>query len=242
VRGDRGSPAARALHAGGGGAGTLEAIRILARELTVPLIGFAGAPFTLACYLVDGKSTKDFAAMRSLLFRRAEFAGRLLEGLTKLVAAWCVAQVRAGARAIQIFDTWAGLLLRPDFVAVWRPVCREIVHAIRAEGRAGDLLRGRTRRSLGASGRRSGRGGDRLADSDRRGAAGARRLDGGAGEPRPRGASFRPRTSCGSGPGGAAPLRGGPGHVMNLGHGVLPGTPPENVAALVKTVREATTA
>ncbi|MEN8149247.1 MAG: uroporphyrinogen decarboxylase [Planctomycetota bacterium] len=88
----------------------LETIRILKRELDVPLIGFAGAPWTLMCYLVDGQGTKDYPLTRTMLYRDEEMAWDLAEAMADMVAAYAKAQVEAGADAVQVFDTWAGLM------------------------------------------------------------------------------------------------------------------------------------
>lgn len=89
-----------------------ETLRILRRELEgrVPLIGFAGAPLTLAAYLVEGRGSKNFSWFKRLLFADAAAAHALLERITEVTVAYLEAQVEAGAQAIQLFDTWAGLL------------------------------------------------------------------------------------------------------------------------------------
>ena len=80
----------------------LETIRILKRELDVPLIGFAGAPWTLMCYLVDGQGTKDYPLTRSMLYRDGELTYELFDAMADMVAAYALAQVEAGADAIQV--------------------------------------------------------------------------------------------------------------------------------------------
>jgi uroporphyrinogen decarboxylase len=91
-----------------------EALRHLRRELSgrVPIIGFAGAPLTLAAYLVEGQGSRSFAQFKRLLLGNPSAAHRLLDKITTLTEAYLEAQVRAGAQAVQLFDTWAGLFDR----------------------------------------------------------------------------------------------------------------------------------
>jgi uroporphyrinogen decarboxylase len=87
-----------------------EILRTLRQELEpdrIPLLGFAGAPFTLAAYLVEGGGSKDFSALKRMMVREPEVLRALLARLTELVVAYLEAQVEAGAQAVQLFDTWA---------------------------------------------------------------------------------------------------------------------------------------
>lgn len=95
----------------------LEAVKLIRRELpaNVPLIGFAGAPFTLLCYLVCGKPSKEFGPARAMLFREPEVALALLEKLADAMTAYLRAQAQAGAQALMLFESWAGLLAPPQF-------------------------------------------------------------------------------------------------------------------------------
>ncbi len=94
-----------------------EALEILRRELAdrVPLIGFAGAPCTLAAYLVEGSGSRNFEQFKRLLIGEPAVAHRLLEKITAITEKYLAAQIRAGAQAVQLFDTWAGLLDRTCF-------------------------------------------------------------------------------------------------------------------------------
>jgi uroporphyrinogen decarboxylase len=94
-----------------------ETLKMLTRELEgrVPVIGFAGAPLTLAAYLVEGKGSKSFSQFKRLLMGNPSAAHRLLEKITAVTEAYLAAQIRAGARAVQLFDTWAGLLDRATY-------------------------------------------------------------------------------------------------------------------------------
>lgn len=95
---------------------TMQAIRIVKRELKgLPLIGFAGAPFTLACYLIEGGPSRDFAQTRSFMFRYPNAFHQLMAKLTEMVIRYITAQVQAGADAVQIFDSWVGCLSKADY-------------------------------------------------------------------------------------------------------------------------------
>ena len=94
--------------------GTLDAIRIVARELGprgVPVIGFCGAPFTLASYAIEGGATKDFARTKAFMLSQPAAWQRLMSRLVTVQADYLAAQVRAGASALQVFDSWAGRAL-----------------------------------------------------------------------------------------------------------------------------------
>src|SRR5262249_45770363 len=107
----------------------LEILRRLRAELAaeaVPVLGFAGAPFTLAAYLVEGQRGRDFEAVRQLAHARAELLRDLLERLAELVVGYLRAQVEAGAQAVQLFDTWAGLLDRDAYRAWVLPLHQRI--------------------------------------------------------------------------------------------------------------------
>jgi uroporphyrinogen decarboxylase len=114
----------------------LEAIRVLRRELEgrVPLIGFGGAPLTLAAYLVEGGGSKDFAHLKALLYERPEVARALLERVTAAQERFLSAQVEAGAQAIQIFDTWGGILSRHLYEGFALEPVRRLVARLRALG------------------------------------------------------------------------------------------------------------
>ncbi len=114
----------------------LETCRILARELpeNVPLIGFAGAPFTLLCYLIEGHGTKSFVQARAFLRSELDAARELLDRLAHGMALYLEAQARAGARALMIFDSWVGLLDAPTFRALERPAIERILTHLRPLG------------------------------------------------------------------------------------------------------------
>lgn len=100
-----------------------EAVSIIVRELgdATPLIGFAGAPFTLAAYLVEGRGTRDHLRARSMMHADPEAWGRLLDWAAKLSGQFLDVQIAAGARAVQLFDSWAGSLSRADYLEYVQP-------------------------------------------------------------------------------------------------------------------------
>jgi uroporphyrinogen decarboxylase len=112
-----------------------EALRLIRAELRpeAALIGFAGAPFTLFCYLVEGGGSKDFMEARSFLRAEPEAAGALLDTLGASMARYLVAQARAGANALMLFDSWVGLLGPESYRRFVLPVLQRTVEAIRAE-------------------------------------------------------------------------------------------------------------
>jgi uroporphyrinogen decarboxylase len=110
----------------------LETIRILSQELPqdVPLIGFAGAPFTLMCYLVEGRGSKTFPEARAFLHREPEAARLLLDKLADTNLRYLRAQVDAGARALMIFDSWAGLLSEAMYRDFVRPAVERMLSGL----------------------------------------------------------------------------------------------------------------
>lgn len=113
----------------------LEAVRIVRAELPYDraLIAFAGAPFTLFCYLVEGGGSKDFMEARSFLHAEPEVADELLDRLGSAMAAYLVAQARAGADALMLFDSWVGLLAPDTYRRRVLPVLRKALADVRAE-------------------------------------------------------------------------------------------------------------
>ncbi|MHB8536192.1 MAG: uroporphyrinogen decarboxylase, partial [Sulfuricaulis sp.] len=95
----------------------MDAVRLIRRELDgrVPLIGFAGSPWTLATYMVEGGGSKDFAAIKGMLFDQPKQMHRLLDTLARAVTVYLNAQAAAGAQALMLFDTWGGVLTPRDY-------------------------------------------------------------------------------------------------------------------------------
>ena len=115
----------------------LSAIRMIRRELDgkTPLIGFAGAPFTLASYLIEGGGkSKDYAITKRLMYREPLVWHALMEKLSEMTRRYLLAQVEAGAQAVQLFDSWIGALSPDDYVSFIQPHVRHILSALEKTG------------------------------------------------------------------------------------------------------------
>lgn len=112
----------------------LDAIKILRSELKVPLIGFSGAPFTLSTYMIEGGSTKNFLNTKRMMFQNPGIFAALMDKVTSTVISYLAAQIRAGAQAVQLFDTWAGILAPEDYKVFVLPYVKRAVSEIRKEG------------------------------------------------------------------------------------------------------------
>ena len=104
----------------------LETVRLLRRELEVPLIGFAGGPYTLASYLIEGGPSRDHLLTKTMMWREPELFGALLDRLATMALASLRAQVAAGAQAIQLFDSWIGSLSPADYRRHVLPASRRV--------------------------------------------------------------------------------------------------------------------
>jgi uroporphyrinogen decarboxylase len=114
----------------------METIRILRKELEgrVPLIGFSGAPFTLASYLIEGGTTKSFVNIKRMIFEDPGLFDDLMSLVTDVTIDYLAAQIEAGAQAVQVFDTWAGILGRADYEQFAMPYAKRIISALEATG------------------------------------------------------------------------------------------------------------
>ncbi|HBT83741.1 MAG TPA: uroporphyrinogen decarboxylase, partial [Desulfuromonas sp.] len=114
----------------------LETIRILRREFEgrVPLIGFGGAPFTLACYMVEGKGSKDFAALKKMMYAESDVYAALMDKITTMDMEYLNAQIKAGAQAIQIFDTWGGIVSPVDYERYILPYTTKLINGLNRKG------------------------------------------------------------------------------------------------------------
>ncbi len=110
----------------------LEAVRLLADTLAVPLIGFAGGPFTVACYLVEGGPSRNFTKVKALMHGDPVLWHHLVERLTDLALASLRSQLDAGASAVQIFDSWAGILTPRHYAELVLPATRRLVAELAA--------------------------------------------------------------------------------------------------------------
>lgn len=110
----------------------LETIRLLRTTLQVPLIGFAGAPFTLATYLIEGGSSKVFLHTKKMMFQEPQLYHNLMAKITACTSAYLQAQAKAGAQALQMFDSWVGILAPCDYEEFALPYVRSIISDLRA--------------------------------------------------------------------------------------------------------------
>jgi len=218
----------------------METIQQVRRDLgDTPLIGFAGAPFTVATYAIEGKTAKTFSETKKLFYREPEMARRLLALIADATRDYLLAQVRAGAQAVQLFDSWVGVMSAEDFETFVLPPTTALVAALRDTGvpviyfgnGAGAILDRVAR--VGAT--VYGIDWRTPIDEARARLGGAAAVQG----------NLDPAVLLG-------PIaeverrardivrRGGKrGHVFNLGHGITPDAPIEAVEALVAAVRSA---
>ena len=220
---------------------TLEAIRLVRRELdgNAGLIGFSGAPFTLACYLIEGRPSRDYAIAKAFMYREPRAWHDLMERLSTMVVAYLRAQVDAGADVVQLFDSWVGGLGPADYLAFVQPHVRRIFDGLDAvptihfgtgtsailelmTEAGGDVIGIDHRVSLGDAWRRVGH------DHGIQGNLDPARLL--AGWEATKAGARAVLDEAG----------GRPGHVFNLGHGVMPETDPALLRRLVDFVHEQT--
>ncbi len=228
----------------------MDAVRVIRRELDgkVPLIGFSGSPWTLACYMVEGGGSKDYARIKAMALNDPQTLHRLLAVVTDAVIAYLSAQRQAGAQALQVFDTWGGVLSPAMYREFSLPYLTRIAREL-------DRGQGSDRTPLILFGKGNAVHLEALADSgaDAVGVdwlielADARRRTGGRvalqgnldpavlyGSPDAIRAQVKATLdSYALGSGGSLD-----GHVFNLGHGMSPDMNPEHVAVLVDAVHE----
>ena len=216
-----------------------EAVQILVRELgATPLIGFAGAPFTLASYLVEGGPSKDYARTKAMMVGRPELWDRLCTALADIAGAFLEVQVDAGASAVQLFDSWAGSLSAADYARYAQPYSARVLQRVAGRGVPRIHFGVGTGELLGLMG---SAGADVVGVDWRVPLAQASRRIGpayavqGNLDPALLGAPWpvlaeRVRDVVRSG-------AEAPGHVFNLGHGVPPDTDPAVLARVVELVQ-----
>jgi uroporphyrinogen decarboxylase len=222
---------------------TLEAIRLVRQELAgkVPLIGFAGAPFTLASYLIEGGSSRHYIQTKRLMYHQPTVWHQLLDKLARVATAFLQAQIKMGAQVVQLFDSWVGCLSPQDYRTYVLPHTRQVIEGLRELG-APVIHFGTTTATLLSAMREAG--GDvigvdwripldeawqRLGDD----VAVQGNLDPVAllaplPEIERRVADIIQRAA------------GRAGHIFNLGHGILPETPVEHVVAVAELVHAQT--
>lgn len=216
----------------------MEAIKAVCRELKgrIPLIGFSGAPFTLASYLLEGGSTKNFIKTKSLMYQDPSCWHLLMEKLSNTIIAYLNAQVRAGAEAVQIFDSWAGTLSPQDYKEFVLPHSQKVFQELPPEvpkihfatgtsgilefiqEAGGNVIGIDWRIDLGEAWARLGYQVGIQGNLDPV-------------------ALFGPQERIEKAVRTILDKAGGrPGHIFNLGHGVLPKTPENNVITMVEAV------
>ncbi len=218
-----------------------EAIQQVVKALAgrVPVIGFVGAPFTLASYMIEGGPSKTFLETKQMMYREETLWRRLMGKLVDVLGSFALLQVSAGARVIQVFDSWVGALGPDDYVRYVQPYSRALIERIRSTG--APVIHFGT----GAAGffRELHAAGGDVMGVDWRVNIDQAWMD----------ISYRSAVQGNLDPAALfSPLpelrnrvhellkRTGtrPGHIFNLGHGILPETPVENVKAVVQIVRE----
>jgi len=220
----------------------LEAIRLARRELDdkVPLIGFSGAPFTLASYAIEGGGSKNYTRVKALMYNDPDAWQMLMEKLTVAVSDYLVAQVKAGAQALQLFDSWAGALSPSDYARFVLPYNRRVAERVRSTGVPFIYFSTGTSAML----RLTAEVGSDVVGVDWRipldeawNAIGTDRGIQGNLDPALL-ATAPPSVVVAEARRILREAGGRPGHIFNLGHGVLPQTPIENVDVLVETVHD----
>lgn len=111
----------------------METIKILVKKLNVPLIGFSGAPFTLATYMIEGGSSKNYVNTKKMMYQTPELYANLMEKITDTVISYLQAQINAGVHALQVFDSWAGILSPFDFEKYALPYVQKIVETFKGK-------------------------------------------------------------------------------------------------------------
>ncbi|HEX7739272.1 MAG TPA: uroporphyrinogen decarboxylase [Marmoricola sp.] len=221
-----------------------EAVKMLVAELgETPLIGFAGAPFTVASYLVEGGPSKEHARTKAMMFGAPDVWAALMDKIAGISAAYLEVQIRAGARAVQLFDSWAGALTRGDYQQMVMPYSARVldragrldvprIHFGVGTGEFLDLIGAAGADVVGVDWRVS------LADGIRRAA--------GDGTPRAVQGNLDPtlvfaptEVMLERADSVIAAGRAAPGHIFNLGHGVIPSTDPDQLARLVDHIHAA---
>jgi len=212
------------------------AIRAICREVgpEVPVIGFAGAPWTLACYMIEGQTRGDISIAKQFMRDEPALLRDLLAHIAKATGAYLKAQIAAGAAVVQLFDTWAGELTRDEYEAFELPATRAVFESLGAPN-VPTILYGKGSSHLIEP--QSKTGADVLSVDWRTDLAEARRTLGdrvalqGNVDPN---ILLGPKEAIREAARDAVEKTGGVGHILNLGHGILPTTPVQNARAFVE--------
>jgi uroporphyrinogen decarboxylase len=221
----------------------MDAVRLIRRELDgrVPLIGFSGSPWTLACYMVEGHGSRDFATLKAMCWNEPKLAHQLLDTLARAVASYLAAQAAAGAQALMVFDTWGGLLGPAPFREFSLRYMSQVVAALKADPVARELPvilfskgAGLHLAEMAASGC-TALGVDWTIDLDdaRRAVDGKVALQGNLD---PAVLRSNPEVIRREARAVLDSYGNHPGHVFNLGHGITPEVEPDHVKVLVDEV------
>ena len=223
----------------------MDAVRLIRKELDgkVPLIGFAGSPWTLATYMVEGGSSRDFYKIKSMLFADSEIAHQLLAKLADSVASYLNAQIEAGAQAVMVFDSWGGALTTRHYREFSLAYMQRIVDQLKREkdGQKIPVILFTKGGGLWLSDL-AATGCDALGLDWSVNLTSARKQVGDRvalqGNMDPAIMATNPEAIQREVANILADFGNGSGHVFNLGHGITPSIDPENVAALVDAVHD----
>jgi uroporphyrinogen decarboxylase len=215
----------------------VKGVTLVREASSVPVIGFAGAPFTVASYLLEGGPSRDFLQTKTLMHTRPDLWRALLDRLAAMTAAYLRLQVGAGAAAVQLFDSWVGCLSPADYEAFAAPYTRAVVDAV---ARLGVPVIHFGTNTSGLLPLMAAAGGDVIGVDWRIGLADAwNRIGpdrGIQGNLDPALLLAEPSVIAAQAAGILAQAVGRPGHIFNLGHGVLPETPQDHLKMLVDFV------
>jgi uroporphyrinogen decarboxylase len=218
----------------------MEAIRRLVREAgpTVPVLGFAGAPWTLACYMVEGRAREGFSTVKSFMYAEPRTFRQLLARIAQATISYLQAQIRAGAAAVQLFDTWCGELNLRDYLDFALPAVQEIVTGLGKNTPIIYYTKASNHLLLAAadSGANVLSVDWRVDLRELRRTLGPRIALQGNVDPA---ALFAPQATIRRVTQETLAALGGVGHILNLGHGILQHTPVENAKIFVETGQQA---
>jgi len=233
-----------------------DAIRAICKQAgpDVPVIGFAAAPWTLACYMIEGRTRGDISHAKRMLREQPHVVRGLLDLIARATAEYLKSQIAAGASAIQLFDTWAGELSPSEYHAFELPATQQIFESLRglpvakilfAKGSAthleslaksgADVISVDWNTDLAEARRKLGRQVALQGNVDPAILLGAESPSAESPDAGSPGAQSKVRLAAAA----AIAKTGGLGHILNLGHGILPGTPVKNAKAFVEAGHEA---